>query len=330
MSIDHRRYPVLFIVIPCFNEEEVLPVTAPLFMACLNSMVNSGKISPRSKVLFINDGSSDATWSIIRHLSDDYAEIEGISLSRNRGHQNALLAGLEEASHYCDASISIDCDGQDDIATMEDMVDAYLNGSDVVYGVRSSRKADTLFKRTSAQAFYKLLDTMGVETIYNHADYRLLSCRVMKELMRFKEVNLYLRGMVPLVGFNSTCVYYERHERAAGGTHYPIRKMLALAIDGITSFSIKPIRGIAILGIVISILSFIGVIWAVATVMLGNVVAGWASIVCIICFMSGIQLISLGVIGEYVGKAYLEAKRRPRYSIKESTFSENDFTESKK
>ena len=247
-----------------------------------------------------------------------------MSQSRNRGHQNAVLAGLMESKDMCDITISIDCDGQDDIKAMEAMVDAYHDGSEVVYGVRSKRDTDTFFKRFTAESFYKLLNKMGVEVVYNHADYRLISSRVLKEFANFKEVNLFLRGMIPLVGFKSSSVYYERHERIAGESHYPLSKMLGLAIDGITSLSIKPIRLITGLGIGVSILSFIGVIWAVIAQLTGHTITGWASTVCIVCFMGGVQLICLGVLGEYIGKIYMEVKARPRYIISERTWEEKD------
>lgn len=311
--------PVLYIVIPCYNEEEVLPKTAPLFLEKIRSLAGQNKISENSRVLFVNDGSKDGTWEYICQLSKEDRHYKGLCLSRNRGHQNALLAGLMEAKSQCDITISIDCDGQDDINAMDDMVNAYLEGVDIVYGVRSSRKTDSWFKRTTAQAFYKLLSAMGTEVVYNHADYRLMSARALDALSQFKEVNLYLRGMVPMVGFKSTSVYYERHERVAGKSHYPLRKMLALAFNGITNLSIKPIRIITTLGIGVAILSFLGIIWSVVEVLLGKTVAGWASVVSILCFLGGIQLISLGIIGEYIGKIYLEVKARPRYIISETT-----------
>lgn len=310
-----EQAPVLAIVIPCFNEAEALPATSPAFRAKIEELVGLGMVSARSYVLFVDDGSSDATWSVIEGLAADGGVFRGIKLSRNRGHQNALLAGLMEVRGKCDISISIDCDGQDDIDAMNKMVEAYRAGAEVVYGVRSSRKTDTAFKRGSAQAFYKLLSSMGAETVYNHADYRLLSNKVLDALSQFEEVNLFLRGMVPLVGFNSTSVYYERHERVAGESHYPLRKMVALAVDGITSLSVKPIRLITLLGITVSIVSFIGVIWAIVTALMGNSVAGWASLVCVLCLLSGVQLLSIGVIGEYVGKTYLETKHRPRFIV---------------
>ena len=307
-------------VIPCYNEEQVLPITSKLFLDELNTLIAKEKISADSRILFVNDGSKDRTWELIKELASQDEHFIGISQSRNRGHQNAVLAGLMEAKDLADITISIDCDGQDDIHAMEAMVDAYHDGAEIVYGVRSKRTTDTFFKRFTAQSFYKLLNRMGVESVYNHADYRLVSSRVLQEFANFKEVNLFLRGMFPLVGFKSTCVYYERHERLAGKSHYPLSKMLSLAFDGITSLSIKPIRMITGMGIGVSILSFAGVIWAVVRSLLGHTVVGWTSTVCIVCFMGGIQLICLGVLGEYIGKIYLEVKARPRYIISERTY----------
>ena len=312
--------PVLYIIIPCYNEEAVLPVTAPMFLGKLSSLIKAGKISDNSRIMFVNDGSKDTTWEIIKQLSTEDPHYIGISQSRNRGHQNAVLAGLMEARSLCDVTVSIDCDGQDDINAIDAMIDAYANGYDIVYGVRSSRKTDTAFKRNTAQFYYKLLAWMGVEVVYNHADYRLLSSRVLDEFSEFKEVDLYLRGMIPLVGFKSTTVEYERSERLAGKSHYPFSKMLGLATDGITSLSVKPLHMIMLFGLIIAALSFIGCIWALITVICGKAVAGWASMTCIICFVSGVQLISLGIIGEYVGKMYLETKARPRYIISERTY----------
>lgn len=314
-----RKIPVLYIVIPCYNEQEVLPITAPLFLRKLTDLAAAGKVSPDSRVLFVNDGSKDDTWAIINGLAAQDEHYLGISQSRNRGHQNAVLAGLMEAKDRCDITISIDCDGQDDINAMDEMVDAYLDGCEVVYGVRSSRQTDTFFKRFTAESFYKLLNRMGAEVVFNHADYRLLSARVLQEFANFKEVNLFLRGMVPLVGFKSTTVAYERHERIAGESHYPLTKMLSLAFDGITSLSVKPIRFITGFGVLVALISFIGVIWAVVQAILGHTVSGWASMTCIICFVSGVQLVCLGVIGEYIGKIYMETKARPRYIISERT-----------
>ena len=314
----------LVIVIPCYNEEEVLPITSKMFLEELEDLIHKGKISDNSRILFVNDGSKDKTWEIIENLAAENPHFIGMSQSRNRGHQNAVLAGLMESKDMCDITISIDCDGQDDIKAMEAMVDAYHDGSEVVYGVRSKRDTDTFFKRFTAESFYKVLNKMGVEVVYNHADYRLISSRVLKEFANFKEVNLFLRGMIPLVGFKSSSVYYERHERIAGESHYPLSKMLGLAIDGITSLSIKPIRLITGLGIGVSILSFIGVIWAVIAQLTGHTITGWASTVCIVCFMGGVQLICLGVLGEYIGKIYMEVKARPRYIISERTWEEKD------
>ena len=315
-----NRSPILYIVIPCYNEESVLPITSPMFLDKIKELVAAGKIADDSRILFVNDGSKDRTWEIIQELAEKDQHYIGICQSRNRGHQNAVLAGVMEVKDNCDITISIDCDGQDDINAMNEMVDAYLDGCEVVYGVRSKRDTDTFFKRFTAEGFYKLLNWMGVEVVFNHADYRLMSSRVLQEFANFKEVNIFLRGMVPLVGFKSTSVYYERHERIAGESHYPLKKMLALAFDGITSLSIKPIRMITIAGIFIAFLSFIGVIWAVVGEFMGNTVSGWASTVCIVCFMGGIQLLCLGVIGEYIGKIYLETKQRPRYIISERTW----------
>ena len=314
--------PVLYIVIPCYNEQEVLPITAPMFLNKLHELAEKKLGSENSRIMFVNDGSSDGTWDIIRALAASDEHYIGISQSRNRGHQNAVLAGLMEAKDSCDISISIDCDGQDDINAMDDMVRAYLDGCDIVYGVRNDRETDSFFKRTTAQGFYKFLSAMGAEIVYNHADYRLISARALHELAKFKEVNLFLRGMVPLVGFKSTSVEYKRAERIAGKSKYPLRKMLALAGDGITSLSIKPLRLIMSFGVIVALLSFVGVIWAIVSALAGRAVAGWASMTCIICFVSGVQLICMGIIGEYIGKIYMETKQRPRYIISERTWKE--------
>ena len=315
--------PRLFIVIPCYNEEAVLPITAPMFLEKLRQLSAAGRIAEDSRVLFVNDGSRDRTWSIIRDLSQQDEHYIGICQSRNRGHQNAVLAGLMEARDKCDITISIDCDGQDDINAMDEMVDAYLDGCEVVYGVRSSRETDTFFKRFTAQSFYKFLAAMGAEVVYNHADYRLISARVLNEFANFKEVNLFLRGLVPLVGFKSTSVSYSRAERLAGESHYPLKKMIGLAVDGITSLSVKPLQMIMGFGLFIAFVSFVGCIWALITALCGKSVAGWASMTCIMCFVSGVQLICLGIIGEYIGKIYLETKQRPRYIISERTWEED-------
>ena len=314
--------PVLYIVIPCYNEQEVLPITAPMFRDKLLQLTAHGKIAEESRVLFVNDGSRDRTWEIIRELAASDPHYLGISQSRNRGHQNAVLAGLMEARERCDITISIDCDGQDDINAMDAMVEAYHEGCEVVYGVRSSRETDTFFKRFTAQGFYKFLAAMGAEVVYNHADYRLISSRVLREFANFREVNLFLRGLVPLVGFKSTSVSYSRAERLAGESHYPLKKMIALAVDGITSLSVKPLQLIMSFGLIVAVISFLGCLWALITALCGRSVAGWASMTCIVCFVSGVQLICLGIIGEYIGKIYLETKQRPRYIISERTWED--------
>lgn len=311
--------PLLKIIIPCYNEEQVLPITSGMFLSELQSLINSGKISEDSRILFVDDGSRDGTWDIIKSLSESDIHYTGIRQSRNRGHQNAVLAGLMESKDSCDITVSVDCDGQDDIHAISEMVDAYEKGAEVVYGVRSSRKTDTFFKRFTAESFYRLLAAMGVEVVFNHADYRLISSRVLREFAEFKEVNLFLRGMLPLVGFNSTSVYYERRERIAGKSHYPLRKMLALAFDGITSLSVKPLRMITAAGLITALISFIGIIWSIVGHIAGNTVTGWTSMTCIVCFLGGIQLVGIGVLGEYIGKIYMEVKHRPRYIISERT-----------
>ncbi|SHJ13856.1 glycosyltransferase family 2 protein [Pseudobutyrivibrio xylanivorans] len=312
--------PTLYIVIPCYNEEAVLPITAPLFLEKIKELVSLDKIADKSRVMFVNDGSKDNTWKIIKDLAKQDEHYIGITQSRNRGHQNAVLAGLMEAKEFCDITISIDCDGQDDINAMNEMVDAYADGCEVVYGVRSKRDTDTFFKRFTAESFYKLLNSMGAEVVYNHADYRLVSSRVLNEFANYKEVNIFLRGMFPLVGFKSTSVYYERNERIAGESHYPLSKMLSLAFDGITSLSIKPIRTITGFGIFVALVSLGLIIYSLVQHFAGNTMSGWTSTMIAVCFLGGIQLISLGVIGEYVGKTYMETKARPRYIISERTY----------
>ena len=319
-----KQIPCLYIVIPCYNEEAVLPITAPQFLAELMHLIETKRVSESSRILFVNDGSKDRTWELIKEYSASDPHYTGICQSRNRGHQSTVLAGLMEAKEHCDITISIDCDGQDDISVMDQMVDAYLDGCEVVYGVRSNRESDTWFKRTTAQSFYRLMERMGVETVYNHADYRLVSSRVLRHFADFEEVNIFLRGMFPLVGFKSTSVYYERHERLAGESHYPLKKMIGLAIDGITSLSVEPIHLIAKIGIVISLLGVIGIIWVFVRALSGHTVIGWASMMCIIFFLGGMIMLSLGVIGEYVGKTYMETKHRPRYIISERTEEKNE------
>ena len=311
--------PILYMVIPCYNEEDVLPITCDMFKSQMDRMIAAGQVSNKSKIMFVNDGSKDKTWEIISDLSKKDDTFCGLSLSRNRGHQNALLAGLMEARSRCDIAISIDCDGQDDITVMSEMVEKYSDGVDIVYGVRSSRETDTFFKRFTAQSFYKVLGKMGVETVYNHADYRLMSKRALNAFSEFKEVNLFLRGMVPLVGFKTASVYYERNERLAGESHYPLKKMIALAVNGITSLSIKPIRIITMFGFAVSLISFVMIIWSLCSFFTGNTVSGWASTMIVSLFMGGVQMLSLGVIGEYVGRTYLETKHRPRFIIGDKT-----------
>ena len=316
--------PVLWIVIPCYNEEQVLPITAPLFLKKIREMTEAGKISGNSRILFVNDGSADKTWEIIRDLAAQDEHYIGICQSRNRGHQNAVLAGLMEAKDRCDITISIDCDGQDDINAMDRMVDAYLDGAEIVYGVRAKRDKDSFFKRFTAEGFYKFMKFLGAEVVFNHADYRLISARVLQHLAEFEEVNIFLRGMVPLVGFQSATVTYDRAERLAGKSHYPLRKMLALAFNGITSLSVKPITLITTFGIGFSLIGLILMIWAVVRAILGQTVVGWASTICIICLLGGIQLISIGILGQYIGKTYMETKRRPRYIISAKTWEKEE------
>ena len=309
--------PVLYLVIPCYNEEQVLPLTSGKFKGKLEELIEAGKISGKSRVMFVNDGSKDSTWDILSSLCEEDEKYCAISLAHNRGHQNALIAGLMEAKKFADITISLDCDGQDDINAITQMVDEYAKGSEIVFGVRNDRSTDTWFKRTTAQSYYKFLRGMGVDIIPDHADYRLMSSRVLNALEGYGEVNLFLRGIIPQLGFKQSVVYYSRAEREAGTTHYPLSKMVSLAVDGVTSFSVRPLRLITVLGMIVALLSFIGIIYVLVSVFTGYYVDGWASTTCIICFVSGIQMISLGVIGEYVGKIYLETKQRPRYFVAE-------------
>lgn len=308
---------VLYMVVPCYNEEEVLDETTRQLVPKLESMAEQGKISRKSRILYVNDGSSDQTWMVISRLHEEYDMVSGLNLSRNRGHQNAVLAGLMYAKDHCDAAISMDADLQDDIDAIDKMVDKFRDGKDVVYGVRSSRKKDSLFKRFTAEAFYKLMTWMGVEIVFNHADYRLMSRRVLMQLEHYKEVNLFLRGIVPLIGYPSDCVYYERQERFAGESKYPLKKMLSFALDGITSFSVKPIRFIMVLGIVIFLISIMILGYSVVRFILGRTVLGWSSLMVSIWALGGLQLLAIGLIGEYIGKMYLETKERPRFAIQE-------------
>lgn len=319
-----RKPPVLCIVVPCYNEEDVLPETAPVFLGVLSDLTGSGEVDSGSRVMFVDDGSSDRTWEIISSLSRSDGRVLGIRQSRNRGHQAALVAGLSECSHFADAAVTIDCDGQDDPGAMREMVESYRAGCDIVYGVRTSRATDRPLKRWTAEAYYRLLASLGAEVVYNHADYRLTSGRVLTALKGYTEVNLYLRGLFPLIGFRSATVGYERRERVAGRSHYPLGKMLALAFDGITSLSTRPLSLIAGFGGAVSVIGFAGVLWALFSALSGATVSGWASLTCIVCFLGGVQLLSLGVIGQYVGKVYMEAKGRPRYVISERTWDDGE------
>lgn len=312
--------PILMIVIPVYNEESVLPLTAPRFLRVLESMTEKDMISPESRVLFVNDGSRDATWSIVSALAREDRRFTGISLSRNRGHQNALLAGLMYARERCDVTVSIDCDGQDDESAMVEMVSKHLEeGCDVVYGVRRERKTDSFFKRVTAQGFYKVMQGLGAETVYNHADYRLLSKRALEGLAEFSEVNLYLRGLVPLVGYKSACVYYDRDRRLAGESHYPLRKMLALAGNGITSLSEKPIELIGSLGGLLVGGGILALLIQLILSLCGYAVAGWGWVISAMVLLCGLQMLAIGIVGAYVGRIYMETKRRPRYIIAETT-----------
>ena len=314
---------ILYIVIPCYNEELVLEETTKRLTEKFNDLIKNKKISKKSKVMYVNDGSSDSTWSLIKKISKENSLFTGVSLSRNRGHQNALLAGLMTAKEYADIVISMDSDLQDDINAIDEMIEKNNDGCDIVYGVRSARKKDTWFKKTTAQGFYKFMEKMGVSVVYNHADYRLTSKKVLDSFADFKEVNLFLRGIFPLIGYKSDVVYYERAERFAGESKYPLKKMLNFAWDGITSFSVKPIRLLLSLGIIIFIISLLVTIYCLISKLTGNTVAGWTFLACSIWIMGGIQMISLGVIGEYVGKVYSETKARPRYIISENLMEKN-------
>lgn len=307
----------LYVVVPCYNEEEVLYETSKQMLDLFGEMKADGLINDKSRIVFVDDGSKDRTWEIIDSLSDAHEEISGIKLARNAGHQNALLGGLMTVRDDCDCAISIDADLQDDIHVMPDMVREFIGGCDIVYGVRDSRETDTFFKRASAESFYKLMGFMGVKIVFNHADYRLMSRRALEEFAKFPERNLFLRGMVPLVGFKSTSVYYHRNERFAGESKYPLKKMLSFAFDGITSFSISPIRLISALGAVVCVLSVAMAVYAFIQKLMNHTNAGWASLMMSIWFLGGVQLLSVGLIGEYIGKIYKEVKRRPRYIIEE-------------
>jgi hypothetical protein len=320
-----RNNPILYIVIPCYNEEQVLPHTNPMFVEKIEQLVKKEEIHPHSKIMYVNDGSKDRTWELIESYAKSISSVVGVSQSRNRGHQSSVLAGMYEAIQFADIVITIDVDGQDDINCMDKMIEEYKSGSEIVYGVRDNRDTDSAFKRITAEGFYKVLHLFGAEVVFNHADYRLVSKRFLKELEKFTEVNLFLRGLMPLVGFKYSYVLYKRHERIAGESHYPLSKMLGLAMDGITSLSIKPIRLITSLGVLTSLFSFLLIIWVIWSKFAGTVVAGWASTYAIVSLLGGVQLISLGVIGEYIGKIYLETKHRPRYIISERTFDKDSI-----
>lgn len=309
---------IIYMVVPCYNEEEVLDETTRQLSAKLQSLIEAGKISRKSRILYVNDGSKDQTWPIIARLHEEYELVSGVNLSRNRGHQNAVLAGLMYAKDFCDAAISMDADLQDDINAIDEMVEKFNAGIDVVYGVRSSRKKDTFFKKATAEGFYKFMQWMGVDIVFNHADFRLMSKRVLNQLENYKEVNLFLRGIMPLIGYPSDQVYYERHERFAGESKYPLKKMLAFAFDGITSFSIKPIRFILSLGMLIFIVSIGILIYSLVRYFMGATVLGWSSLMVSIWALGGLQLLAIGIVGEYIGKIYLETKARPRFAIQEA------------
>lgn len=310
-----REKPILYIVVPCYNEHEVLPESAKQLCSVLDKMVITGKIAEESRVVFVDDGSRDNTWELICAEHEKRSNVLGVKLSRNEGHQNALLGGLMTVKDDCDCTVSIDADLQDDINTIEKMVDKYIEGCEIVYGVRNKRDTDTFFKRTTAVGFYKFMSMMGVDCVFNHADYRLMSRRALDELAKFPEKNLFLRGMVPLIGFKTDKVYYDRLERFAGESKYPLKKMLAFAFDGITSFSINPIRAISTLGSVTCLIAVIIFIVSLIRKFTGHTIVGWTSIMCSVWFLGGLQLLGIGLIGEYIGKMYKEVKNRPRYII---------------
>lgn len=314
----------LGIVVPCYNEEEVLKISSEALREVLDDLVAKKKIAEDSFVLFVNDGSKDKTWELISEEHKLHKQIKGVNLAKNVGHQYALTAGLMTAKDMCDVTVSIDADLQDDTSVIEEMIDKYHEGCDIVYGVRNSRKKDSFFKRTTAQGFYKTMKVMGVKTVYNHADFRLMSKRSLEAFNEYKETNLYLRGIVPLLGYKTDCVYYERKERVAGESKYPLKKMIALAVEGISSFSTKPIDMITYLGFGIVFLSVIAAVYAFVSYFMGNVEAGWTSLILSIWFLGGVQLLSIGLIGKYIGKIYTEVKHRPRYNIESVLDEENE------
>lgn len=312
----------LYLVIPCYNEQEVLPLTAEAIRSKLESLLDAGIISSDSRALFVDDGSKDETWTVLETLCGETPLFDAVKLSHNVGHQNALLAGLMEAKERCDAAISMDADLQDDINAIDGFLEKFAEGCDVVYGVRNKRETDTRFKRGTARAFYRLMAAMGVESVYNHADYRLMSRRALEALAEYREVNLFLRGIVPLIGYRSDYVYYDRQERAAGESKYPLRKMINFALEGITSFSVKPLRIISSFGVIIAGLSVFGLLYSLISKLTGNAVSGWTAIVASIWLLGGIQLLCIGVCGEYIGKIYSEVKARPRFNVEQRLSSE--------
>lgn len=313
---------IIWLVIPCYNEQEVLPETSRQLEEIMRGLIKKDKISDKSKIAFVNDGSKDNTWNIITDLHEKNPMFTGINLAHNKGHQNALLAGLMTAKDYADAAISLDADLQDDVGVIEQFIDKFNEGKDVVYGVRSTRATDTVFKRSTAHAFYKLMKVMGADTLQDHADYRLMSKRALKGLAKYKEVNLFLRGIVPMIGYETDVVYYERHERFAGESKYPLKKMLSFAVDGITSCSVKPIRMITSLGTLVFTISIVMLIYFLVVWLLGHTVQGWTTIVISLWGIGGLILLSLGIIGEYVGKIYMEVKERPRFIIEKLLYKE--------
>lgn len=305
----------LAIVVPCYNEEEMLPLTTKELTGVLSDLITKQKIAPDSYILYVDDGSKDSTWELIRKFHEEEKKVFGLKLAGNVGHQNALTAGMLNAMEHADIMISIDADLQDDTAVMEEMVDKFHEGKDIVYGVRNDRKKDSFFKRTTAQMFYKVMAAFGVKTVYNHADYRLMSKRALQEFSKYQEINLYLRGVMPLIGYETDCVYYERKERVAGESKYPLKKMLALAWNGITSFSVKPIDFITALGGFLIFLCVIAAVYAIVSYCNGHTVPGWTSLILSIWFLGGMQLVAIGMIGQYIGKIYIEVKHRPRYNV---------------
>ena len=311
------KTPVLFIVIPCYNEEAALPITAKRLTELTDDMISRQLIDPNSRIVLVDDGSKDATWSVISRLHESDARFEGVKLAHNAGHMNALWAGMTLSAERCDCVVTIDADLQDDVNAMYGFLEEYGKGADVVYGVRSSREKDTAFKRTTAQGFYKAMNKMGVELVYNHADYRLLSHRALEALLSFGEVNMFLRGMVPMLGFKTAQVFYERGERVAGESKYPLKKMIAFAMEGVTSLSNRPIRWVLGLGAFCAVLGLVMAVYVILSMIRGGTVAGWASMMMSIWLLGGLQLMALGLIGEYIGKIYMETKRRPKFILQE-------------